>query len=297
MTRDWMRALSILVVATPCPLILATPVAFIGGINRAAKRFVIIRAAARSKSCRVTAAVFDKTGTLTVGKPSLTGATFPGFDRATSVAVCGRRRGMLEPPLGASTRRRGRARVDRAPPQTGSSRGAGAGRRRASSKATTFASARGRSSCRRAMARVTSRRRSRTRGTLSAYVADRQSTRRRRSSTPTLFAPELPSVLARSTKSGICRIVLLSGDHAPIARALAAKVGITEAHGDLLPADKARFVERMRAERRCSHDGRRWDQRCAGAVCRRRRHRARRTWRGYHRGGGRLIVLVDDSTG
>jgi P-type E1-E2 ATPase len=60
--------------------------------------------------------------------------------------------------------------------------------------------------------------------------------------------PELPSVLQRLADIGIHRIVLLSGDHAPIARALAAKVGIEEAHGDLLPPDKARFVERMRAD-------------------------------------------------
>src|SRR6185436_20786776 len=42
-TRDWMRVLSILVVATPCPLILATPVAFVCGINRAARRHIVIR--------------------------------------------------------------------------------------------------------------------------------------------------------------------------------------------------------------------------------------------------------------
>jgi P-type E1-E2 ATPase len=42
-THDWTRALAILVVATPCPLILATPVAIIGGINRAAKRHIIVR--------------------------------------------------------------------------------------------------------------------------------------------------------------------------------------------------------------------------------------------------------------
>src|SRR5215831_5448232 len=85
LTHDWMRALSILVVATPCPLILATPVAIIGGINRAANRFVIIRhGAALEALSEVNTAVFDKTGTLTVGTPMLERiAVDTGFDRAT----------------------------------------------------------------------------------------------------------------------------------------------------------------------------------------------------------------------
>ena len=84
-TRDWMRVLSILVVATPCPLILATPVAIIGGINRAAKRFIIIRnGGALERLSDVNAAVFDKTGTITVGKPKLHAVlAAPGFERAS----------------------------------------------------------------------------------------------------------------------------------------------------------------------------------------------------------------------
>ncbi|HEU4786063.1 MAG TPA: HAD-IC family P-type ATPase, partial [Gemmatimonadaceae bacterium] len=62
--------------------------------------------------------------------------------------------------------------------------------------------------------------------------------------------PDLPRVLSRLKQGGINRIVLLSGDHAPIARAVAERVGITETYGDLLPAEKATFVERLRAEGR-----------------------------------------------
>jgi P-type E1-E2 ATPase len=82
-THDWTRVLAILVVATPCPLILATPVAIIGGINRAAKRFIIIRnGGALERLSDVNAVVFDKTGTITVGKPRLHAVVAaPGFDR------------------------------------------------------------------------------------------------------------------------------------------------------------------------------------------------------------------------
>lgn len=69
-SHDVSRVLAVLVVATPCPLILAAPVAIIGGINRAAKRAIIIRnGGALEALANVTCAVFDKTGTLTIGKP------------------------------------------------------------------------------------------------------------------------------------------------------------------------------------------------------------------------------------
>lgn len=71
-SHDWSRVLAVLVVATPCPLILAAPVAIIGGINRAAKRAIIIRhGGALEGLAKVDTAVFDKTGTLTIGKPRI----------------------------------------------------------------------------------------------------------------------------------------------------------------------------------------------------------------------------------
>ena len=68
--------LAVLVVATPCPLILATPVAVIAGIGRAARRGIIVRhGAAIEEVGRVHAVVFDKTGTLTLGAPAVDGVT------------------------------------------------------------------------------------------------------------------------------------------------------------------------------------------------------------------------------
>ncbi len=67
-----LRLLAVLVVATPCPLILATPVAIIGGINRAARRQIIMRhGGALEALASIDTAVFDKTGTLTVGQPAV----------------------------------------------------------------------------------------------------------------------------------------------------------------------------------------------------------------------------------
>ncbi len=67
------RFLAVLVIATPCPLLLAIPVAIIGAISVAAARAIIIKDPAmleRIDTCRTV--IFDKTGTLTYGTPSLT---------------------------------------------------------------------------------------------------------------------------------------------------------------------------------------------------------------------------------
>jgi len=67
------RFLGVLVVATPCPLLIAIPVAIIGSVSLAARRGIIIKDPAvleKIDTCRV--AIFDKTGTLTYGQPKLT---------------------------------------------------------------------------------------------------------------------------------------------------------------------------------------------------------------------------------
>ncbi len=71
-TRNPAAVVAVLVVATPCPLILATPVAIISGINRAARRGIIVKSGgAIERIGQVSAVVFDKTGTLTVGAPQV----------------------------------------------------------------------------------------------------------------------------------------------------------------------------------------------------------------------------------
>lgn len=69
---DPLRFLSVLVIATPCPLLIAIPVALISAISLAARRGIIISdplALERLPTC--TTAIFDKTGTLTYGEPTL----------------------------------------------------------------------------------------------------------------------------------------------------------------------------------------------------------------------------------
>jgi heavy metal translocating P-type ATPase len=73
LTGDPTRFLAVLVVATPCPLLIAIPVAIIGSVSLAARRGIVIRDPAileQIDRCRT--AIFDKTGTLTYGRPQLT---------------------------------------------------------------------------------------------------------------------------------------------------------------------------------------------------------------------------------
>jgi heavy metal translocating P-type ATPase len=69
-TRDPVTVLAVLVVATPCPLILAAPVAVIAAISRAAASGIIVKGGAAIEQVgRARVLVFDKTGTLTLGRP------------------------------------------------------------------------------------------------------------------------------------------------------------------------------------------------------------------------------------
>ncbi len=70
--HDWIRVLSVFVVATPCPLILATPIAIISGMSRAAKFGIIVKNGGALESlAEVRTILFDKTGTITMGTPEL----------------------------------------------------------------------------------------------------------------------------------------------------------------------------------------------------------------------------------
>jgi heavy metal translocating P-type ATPase len=71
-TGDAVRALSVLVVATPCPLLLAVPIAIVSGISRAAHRGIIVKGGGVLETlARAKILVLDKTGTLTSGVPEV----------------------------------------------------------------------------------------------------------------------------------------------------------------------------------------------------------------------------------
>lgn len=84
LSHDNGRILAVLVVATPCPLILAAPIALFGGMNSAARRRILVKKlGALEALSRVTNVIFDKTGTITLGLPLVSAITI--LDSGTTV--------------------------------------------------------------------------------------------------------------------------------------------------------------------------------------------------------------------
>ncbi|MEW6280736.1 MAG: HAD-IC family P-type ATPase, partial [Candidatus Eremiobacterota bacterium] len=86
---DPKRFLAVLVVATPCPLLIAIPVSILGSISRAARRGIVVRnPAVLEQLDTVRTMIMDKTGTLTYGRPELTDRTaFHGADPERVLAL------------------------------------------------------------------------------------------------------------------------------------------------------------------------------------------------------------------
>jgi Cd2+/Zn2+-exporting ATPase len=108
--HDWVyRALSLLVVACPCALVISTPVTFVSALTRAAKNGVLVKGGAYFDiATKVTTVAFDKTGTLTTGTPKVTEVVcFNGAAERDVLQIAA----TLEQ---ASTHPLGRAVVDRA---------------------------------------------------------------------------------------------------------------------------------------------------------------------------------------
>lgn len=99
---DPVRFLAVLVVATPCPLLIAIPVSILGSISLAARRSIVIRdpmVLERIPGCR--AMILDKTGTLTYGKPSLTErCVASGFDEDEVLSLAASLEQYAKHPLG-----------------------------------------------------------------------------------------------------------------------------------------------------------------------------------------------------
>ncbi len=84
MSGEAVRFLAVMVIATPCPLLIAIPIAIIGSISLSARRGIIIKSPVVLEQIgRCRTAIFDKTGTLTYGEPKLTDQLIaPGFQQA-----------------------------------------------------------------------------------------------------------------------------------------------------------------------------------------------------------------------
>jgi heavy metal translocating P-type ATPase len=246
LTHDWLRVLAVLVVATPCPLILATPVAFVGGINRAARRHIIVRnGGALEALSRVSVAVFDKTGTITLGEPRIDrvrtlGDTDERVALALAAAVEEGASHRLARTIAAEAAARGlaipRASEIREAPGAGVEGIVNGQRVRVGGRSFVVPTPADEGAL---LHLETSR------VALRSYIAVDG-----RVIAVIEFADELradlPVVLRRLRDHSVGRVVLLSGDHDANARLMATRAGIDEVRGDLLPEDKSRIVGELR---------------------------------------------------
>ena len=242
------RVLAVLVVATPCPLILATPVAIIGGINRAARRQIIVRhGGALEALAGVDTALFDKTGTLTVGRPEVSQVrAVPPFTEAEVLRLAGGvEQGsghLLARTLVAAASGRGIV----LPEVSDVSEAAGRG---------VTGSIEGRKVTVGAFSLI----RERSPGAARILGAVHEGGHALRAFVIVDGLPagsityadrvrdEAPGVIRALRALGIGRVGLLSGDHAENVAAVAKAVGIDEVAADLLPEEKVDHVRRLTA--------------------------------------------------
>ncbi|WP_327212276.1 heavy metal translocating P-type ATPase [Rhizobium beringeri] len=236
---DMARIVAVLVVATPCPLILAVPVALAAGTSKAAKQGVLVKGAGPLEAlAQATVAVFDKTGTLTAGQPEVGHIEGPEHpDRILRLAAS------LDQASGHVV---GRALVDEArrrglvlsrPSEVTETAGSGItgivdGVRVGVGGDTYFGEApsSGANGSRSAM-RVKVLFDGTPAGTIT--LEDR-------------LREDAVQLVAQLRASGISRVVLASGDELAVAAAIARSLGLDDVAARLAPADKVAVIEKER---------------------------------------------------
>ena len=252
LTYGLIAAVSVLIIACPCALGLATPMSIMVGVGRGAQSGVLIKnAEALERLEKVDTLVVDKTGTLTEGKPSVVAIkTAHGADETELLRLTASLERSSEHPLAAaivrSATERGLALAE--PERFASPVGKGVtgivdghklviGNRRIMSEAgvdTTSLDA--------------SADRLRQEGATAIFVAiDGKAAGIIAIADP--IKATTPSVISALKEAGI-RIVMLTGDNATTAKAVAQKLGIADVEAEVLPEDKGEVVERLRAQGR-----------------------------------------------
>jgi heavy metal translocating P-type ATPase len=247
---DLIRSLAVLVAATPCPLILAAPVAFIAGVAQAARRGILVKGGGPLEAlARAHTVLFDKTGTLTVGGARLLSVEVAPGETADEVLM-----------LGASLEQASHHVVAKAIVQAGTERGLslkvpeqvtesmgsglhgviGGRHVAAGSHDMIFAGERVTEWASRAIRRASWR------SALIVFVAVEG-----RAIGALLLADELRSDTPRAIRllreAGVARIVMVTGDRAAAAQAIGAALDLDAVLADRVPSDK---VDAVRSEQR-----------------------------------------------
>ena len=250
---DPVRGLAVVVVATPCPLILAAPIALVSGLSRAAGAGVVVKGAGVIETLgQVRTVLFDKTGTLTVGTPEVAAiATRPGFEREELLALAASVDQMSAHVLGeALVDAAAAARLSlREPTEIREDPGQGIagdvdGRRVAVGSQDFLAAEGVADPAREAAALMDGRGSGEARvlvgvdGQLAGVIAMADEIR-----------PDAHGIVARLRRQGVERIAMVSGDRRSVAERTAAQLGVDRVYAEQSPEDKLEVIRRLREER------------------------------------------------
>ena len=246
------NAVAVLIIACPCALGLATPMSIMVATGRGATQGVLFRdAAAIEHLRRVDTLLIDKTGTLTEGRPAFERAVpAPGYSAEEVLRLAASLDQGSEHPLAEAIVRAARERglaLDK-PERFESGSGIGvrgeiAGRRLALGNTTLMQQISAAVTPLMAQAEAL-----RADGASVMYLAvDRQLAGLLAVSDP--IKPSTPEALATLKASGL-RIIMATGDGLTTARAVGARLGIDEVHGEVKPADKLQLVQQLQQQGR-----------------------------------------------
>ncbi|MEA2598910.1 MAG: Zn2+/Cd2+-exporting ATPase [Thermomicrobiales bacterium] len=246
------RAMTLLVVASPCALVISTPASTLSGLANAARHGILFKGGGYLEDAGLVQIVaFDKTGTLTEGRPRLTDVVpLDGWDDAELLRRAASAERLSEHPLGqaivAAAGERGLAleepRDFRAVPGMGIVAQLDGGEVAIGNEAL-FAELR--ASTNSVAAEIVDRLRAE--GKTTMLVGDRQGVHGVLA-VADVVRPGAAEAVRALKRLGIARTVMLTGDNRRVADAIAAQVGIDEVEAELLPEEKLATIRRLMAD-------------------------------------------------
>ncbi len=245
------RAMTILVVASPCAVVISIPAAILSAIARGARHGILFKGGAHlEQAARIDAIAFDKTGTLTAGRPSLTRVlAAPGVSPDEVLRVAASAESRSEHPLARAIVEGARSASLSLAPCESLDAIVGKGIRSELVSGTVWVGKRDLiedQGLEIPASLLNTADELARQGHTVMYVADRHRVLGAVAAADTL-RPTAREAITRLRELGVRKLVMLTGDNVAVARAIASEVGIAF-EAELLPADKQTLVRGLAAE-------------------------------------------------